>query len=125
MKTMFFQGKVEDKRRESMIQHELRTFPTSRPVFPRINSRLSGFFFCGIKELPVLEPTKRNEKSFIRSDGDTILLLLFSSVSWDNFFLSLSTSLYNFECNTFYPTDRVNSTKLLAEGMREREQEKL
>lgn len=31
------------------------TFPNTRPHFPRISSRESGFFFCGIRLLPVLK----------------------------------------------------------------------
>jgi hypothetical protein len=27
--------------------------PTTRPVLPRTSSAMSGFFFCGIIELPV------------------------------------------------------------------------
>lgn len=39
------------------------TFPTTRPVFPRISSRPSAFFFCGIKLLPVLLVKKRKSVS--------------------------------------------------------------
>lgn len=35
------------------------TLPIRRPAFPRINSKLSGFFFWGIKELPVENSSER------------------------------------------------------------------
>ncbi len=37
-------------------------FPYTRPVFPRISSATSGFFFCGIILLPVLYPSSKSIK---------------------------------------------------------------
>ena len=36
------------------ISIKILTFPKTLPDFPLISSKLSGFFFCGIKLLPVL-----------------------------------------------------------------------
>ena len=38
-----------------MVTNKLVRFPMIRPVFPRINSKESGFFFCGIREEPVVK----------------------------------------------------------------------
>ena len=40
--------------RGSEVLEVVLTLPNNRPHFDRINSRLSEFFFCGIKLLPVL-----------------------------------------------------------------------
>ena len=40
--------------RGSEVLEVVLTLPNNRPHFDRINSRLSKFFFCGIKLLPVL-----------------------------------------------------------------------
>lgn len=39
-----------------------RTFPIILPAFPLINSKLSGFFFWGINELPVENASERVTK---------------------------------------------------------------
>ena len=56
--------------------------PKTRPALPRISSNASGFFFCGIRELPVLqEPNKTFSisTSFLVQVGSQIRSDLYAS----------------------------------------------
>ena len=64
----------------STAAHCVLTSPMTRPDFPRINSTLSGFFFCGIKLLPVLYNTKYHQNAALKNTSD--LLKNFQLCCW-------------------------------------------
>ena len=57
-----------------MVTRRATKSPTTRPIFPRVNSAKSGFFFCGIIDDPVenasesvMNPNSVDDQSMISS----------------------------------------------------------
>lgn len=55
-----------------MMENRVKRSPYTRPALPLANSHMSGFFFCGIKLLPVQKVSSAETKEGRRSllDGE-------------------------------------------------------
>ena len=55
-----------------MVTSSATRSPTTRPVFPRMSSAKSGFFFCGMMDEPVENASESSMKSNSAVDHSTI-----------------------------------------------------